>query len=440
MIPRPMLLLAAGCLAIPFIMAAAERAWQPDFGWGDSKPRRASILVETESAEVRAHLVFAAPPGSHPLLHYAEHLAWLNAVGADARNADRHSNAWTSDRAVGYWLSGAPEDLPDLLETLSGIFDPIDLPREFAEQERDVILREYEHRIAGNPDALAVKEMDAVLYEGNAIAASVIGTPEEIIELDQDEARALHVETHQPESATLVIIGGVTGREARRALREAGWQEPEGGRVELAPPSFDLAAPTDTTLRKPWQKAAPRLLWRRVVTLTEPVQFDLLEAQTALLRDILDTNLPGGVAGPLRFDAAVARSFGIQVWPIDEDNVEVSFTASPDLGVSLTALQAVFEETLAETAETGIPEATYFRVQNRFDGFWPDWDDEGEAARWMADYVLDRVSALREPLSEHDLRRLDRGLTLETTNALLRQLVGEGRTVASFIGPEDTFE
>ncbi|MYF88627.1 MAG: insulinase family protein [Boseongicola sp. SB0676_bin_33] len=440
MISRPLLVLAAGCLALPFILAATEWPWQPDFGWGEPESRRASILVETESAEVRVHLVFAAPPDSHPLLHYAEHLAWMNSMGANARDADRHSNAWTSDRAVSYWLSGAPEDLPDVLETLSGVFDPIDLPREFAEQERNVILREYERGVAGNPDALASRELDAVLYEGNAIAASVIGTPEEIMALDYDEARALHAVTHRPEGATLVIIGDVSEREARRALRKAGWQEPEGGRVELAPPSFDLAAPADTTLRKTWPKAAPRLLWRRVVTLTEPVQFDLLEAQTALLRDILDTNLPGGVAGPLRFDAAVARSFGIWIWPIDEDNVEVRFTAEPDRDVSLTALQAVFEETLAETAESGIPEATYSRVLNRFDGFWPDWEDEDDTARWMADYVLERVSGLREPLSELELKRLDPGLSLESTNALLRQIAGEGRTVAAFIGPEDTFE
>ena len=440
MIPRPLLLLAAGCLALAFAVAATGWPWQPDSGRGGSEARRASILVETESAEVKVHLVFAVPPDSHPLIHYAEHLAWLSAVGANARDADRHSNAWTSDRAVGYWLSGAPEDLPDLLETLSGVFDPIDLPREFAEQERDVILREYERRVAGNPDALTAREMDAVLYEGNAVAASVIGAPEEIMVLDQDEARALHAGTHRPEGAALVIIGDVTEREARRALREAGWPEPTEGRAEFAPPSFDLAAPTDTTLRKPWPKAAPRLLWRRVAALTEPVQFDLLEAQTALLRDILDTNLPGGVAGPLRFDAAVARSFGIQVWPIDEDNVEVSFTASPDRGVSLTALQAVFEETLAKTAESGIPEATWSRVLHRFDGFWPDWDDEDETGRWMADYVLDRVSDLREPLPERELKRLGQGLTLETANALLRQIAGEGRTVAAFIGPEHTFE
>ena len=108
-----------------------------------------------------------------------------------------------------------------------------------------------------------------VTQELNVIAASVIGTPDEIMALDHDEARALHAVTHRPENATLVIIGGVTGREARRALREAGWREAQGERAELAPPPFDLAAPTDTTLHKLWPKAAPRLLWRRVVALTE---------------------------------------------------------------------------------------------------------------------------------------------------------------------------
>jgi hypothetical protein len=50
------------------------------------------------------------------------------------------------------------------------------------------------------------------------------------------------------------------------------------------------------------------------------------------------------------------------------------------------------------------------------------------------------VSALREPLAERALRHLDRGLSLETTNALLRQLAGDGRTAIAFIGPEDSFE
>ncbi|MDP6187507.1 MAG: hypothetical protein QF863_09790, partial [Pseudomonadales bacterium] len=85
------------------------------------------------------------------------------------------------------------------------------------------------------------------------------------------------------------------------------------------------------------------------------------------------------------------------------DNIEIAFFAAPDAGVSFVELQTAFEATLAEVANGGIPEATYSRVLKRFDGFWPDWDEEDETARWMADYVLDRVSNLREPLSEREL-------------------------------------
>lgn len=88
------------------------------------------LVVKQESGTVSVHITMEGQ-GTSPIgLHYAEHLAWLNAVGAE-RPADRHSNAWTSDTAVGYWLSGAPEDLSDLLETLKGVFAPIDLPPDF---------------------------------------------------------------------------------------------------------------------------------------------------------------------------------------------------------------------------------------------------------------------------------------------------------------------
>lgn len=395
------------------------------------------FVIETSDDSIAAHVVFPNANASAVALHYTEHLAWLNALGGE-READRHSNAWTSDIAVGYWLSGAPEDLPELLETLEGVFDPIDLPREFADQERDIVLREYEFRMANNQDAQAAEVMEAFLYEGNAISASPIGTPEEIMALDYDEARAVHAATHLPENAWLVVIGDVTERQVRRAMRDAGW--PEAEPAEVAPPPFDLAAPETSTLRYPEPDVAPRLIWRRVVALPEPVQFDLLDAQTALLRDILDTNLPGGLAGPLRFDAAIARSFDVDILPIDEDDIEISFAAAPDAGVSLTELQSAFEATLFEVATGGIPEATYSRVLDRFDGFWPDWEDEDEASRWMADYVLDRVSNLRAPLSERELQRLHRHLSLDTTNALLRQLAGEGRTAIAFIGPEESFQ
>ncbi len=112
------------------------------------------------------------------------------------------------------------------------------------------------------------------------------------------------------------------------------------------------------------------MILRRVVSLGDPVQFGLLEARTAMLGHILNANLPGGLTGPLRFDAAIARSFDIRIWPIDEDDIEMSFTAALDQGVSLAELRAAFGSALAGSSLTGIPASTYDRVRGRFDEFW----------------------------------------------------------------------
>ena len=294
--------------------------------------------------------------------------------------------------------------------------------------------------MAGNTDAQAAEAMDAFLYQGNGLAASLIGTPAQILSLEYDAARDFHMQTHRPELATLIVTGNVTERQVRRAMRAAGWPDLQAHRPQITPPPFNLAGVADTSLRYPQASAAPRLIWRRVIALPEPVQFDVLEAQTALLRDILNTNLPGGLVGPLRSDGALARSFDLQIWPIDERHVVISLLAAPDRGVTLLALKSGLEATLADIAAAGIPDDTFNRVLNRFDGFWPDWTDRKETADWMASYVRDRVSIVREPLSQRQIKRVARELSLGTTNALLRQLAGPGRTASALIGPKDSFE
>ncbi|MCZ8295475.1 MAG: hypothetical protein O9254_00955 [Rhodobacteraceae bacterium] len=81
-----------------------------------------------------------------------------------------------------------------------------------AETERDIILREYDWWMGNNADAQTTEDMDAFLYEGNAIAASVIGTPEKIEELSYEAAKDFHAQTHRPERARLVVTGDVTER------------------------------------------------------------------------------------------------------------------------------------------------------------------------------------------------------------------------------------
>ena len=394
------------------------------------------FVVPTDDARLKVNVIFPNPPATPGLAHYTEHLAWLNAVSANARTADRHSNAWTSSHAIGYWLSGTSADLPELVGTLSRLFDPITLPDAFAAQERGIVLREYELRLAGNDDAKAAERMNAFLYDGNALGASVLGTPEQIRGFDYDAGRAFHALTHRRELATVIVTGDVTARQAHRALRD--FDLPPA--TPMTPLPFSVGAPANTLFQMPDSAAAPRLVSRKVIALDEPMQFDLLEAHASLLSDILESNVVGGLAGPLRFDAAIARGFNVGVWPIDEGHIEIGFWASPDRGVSLSELQDAYDDTFADIAAAGIPQGTYARILARFDGFWPDWNDPDETSEWMAGYVMNRVSTVREPLAVQEVKGLKSELSLDTINALLRQLNQEGRRAGVFIGPQETFE
>lgn len=418
-------------LILAILAGVTLAVWRP-FAEGN----RGTLLspgFDPDTVEVL--VIVPYPDGKGPLAHYVEHLAWLPNIGKGSRPEDRDSNAWTNRYAVGYWLAGPDDDLTDMLRRLKGVFDPVDLPRAMAESERDVILREYDWRMGNNPDARAAEEMDAFLYEGNAIAASVIGTPEQIKAQSYDDAKAFHAATHRPERARLVVFGDVSQRQLADAMQDAGFPDLDARRDDSAPPRFALGAAGTRSFRYPDPNAAPRMTWRKVVALPEPVDFDLLEAQTALARDILDTNLPGGLAGPLRFDAFVVQSFGIEIAPVDESHVELIFWAEPDRGIGFAEMQAAFDAALAASAK-GVPAATFARVRDRFEGFWPDWSDDDETARWMADHTLARVTALRDPRPEREIRQIDSLIDAAGIDAILAALAGPGRTAIALTGTD----
>jgi hypothetical protein len=218
-------------------------------------------------------------------------------------------------------------------------------------------------------------------------------------------------------------------------MAEAGFPDLDANREDIAPPPFTLAEPETRIFRYPAPAAAPRMTWRKVVALAEPLDFDLLEAQTAFARDLLDTNLPGGLAEPLRFDAFVTKNFAISIAPVDETHIELIFSAEPDKGIGFATMQSAFETALAASAQ-GVPTATYDRVRERFKGFWPDWSDDEETARWMANYTLSRVSVLREPKTERQISKVDAQIEAADINAILAALAGPGRTAIAFIGTD----
>lgn len=408
--------------------------------WYMAQPIRAinhHITPTDTPGRVEVILSIARPfdPGEQVgLAHYAEHLAWYSALGADARGPDRHSGAWTSPYTVFYSLGGKTEDLAQLTATLARVFDPIALDPRFAEEEREIIHREYQMHHGQRISWRADEALSAILHEGTRLGPSVIGAPADIDALTYDAARDYHRATHRPEHAVFLFRGDVGRVQVWRALM--GLQLEVTGQAHT-PSAYQMGPELVHLAEFPDERAAPRMIWRRVVALDAPVPFDLLTAQLDHLRDMLDTNLPGGLAGPLRFDARIARDYQLTLTAHDESHIEMRFQASPDADVSLTELRAAFEATLAESAARGIPGPTYQRVKKRMKGYWHNWGDRESSRSWMADYTLNRVLALRAPQSKRALRQIAPDITRDSLNSLLAALAGPGRTAIAFIAPQE---
>jgi len=388
------------------------------------------------TSQVEVHIIFDrvpeldSPPG---LAHYTEHLVAMNALIDDFNAADRHANAYTSSTTVGYWVSGAKDQLPVILENLGGVFDPISLDIRFANEEVDIVRREYDMRSINNLDHAVYMAMTPFLYEGNAVGGLSYSTPASIAMLDYDQAVTYYEATHQQRSAVLLVLGDVSKKEVQKALKGSSIKPLKEPTAIVAPAPFNLAKPDKEQFRFRRKTAEPRIIFRKIVTLDKAIDFDFLQLQTAQLHAVLDSNLPGGIAGPLRYDNFLASSFELALIPVDEQNIEIWFEANPDTGVSFEQLQLVFENTL-KAAGNGIPVSTYERVQARSEQYWVDWEDEKAITDWMSTYVKARVMNLRSPANVTELEKMAEQVSLEHINDLLAALQKPGRQAVAHIG------
>jgi len=84
------------------------------------------------------------------------------------------------------------------------------------------------------------------------------------------------------------------------------------------------------------------------------------------LRAALDSSLPGGLAGPLRFDNFFARSFCFDLRAIGSKHLLIEFTAEPNLNISLSKLETEITTVFNEIIQQGIPKKQSNRSKNDF--------------------------------------------------------------------------
>lgn len=343
-------------------------------GWTEvpSSVFHAVYAISDESAlDTQLFLIFpsgeADSPYTEGLAHYVEHLAWLSAFQDSENDSNvHHSNAWTNQYTTGYMLRAARGSIPSALRDLMTVADPIDLDETFAIEERDIVMREYDYRVAEQPLDPLMRDIETVIYAGGPLARSVIGSPDGIETFTVEQARQLHGESHDLSQATLLIYGNFRPHLIDRIIANisADVENPQPpaqdrSRLPPLPPMRDERAVAVAGYED------ELFLYQKLIETPAcgaPVRCEMLIYLTS---QVLDSALPGGIAGPLRYDNFVARSFDLFVYPVEKNHVMISFEAWPDRNVSLLDLQSAFEAELQTALQSDLPVDTYDRIMAR---------------------------------------------------------------------------
>ena len=402
--------------------------------------KQALVLNNPEIDSAFIHLVFPSGGAQNPyaegLAHYVEHLAWLSAMkGPDQTRALKaHSNAWTNLNAAGYWQQANPDTITQTVGSLARIAAPISLADTFAKQERDIVAREYDVRVTERPLQGVAREVSDLLFAGMPRGRSVIGRPDTIPDFDLAQAHLLHAQTHLLAQATLFAFGNIDAAKLQTAI--AAIDAPSQNTAPLPVVAIignDMAPLHDTADVASPTAVQDTLIWRTLTPM--PACGTALRCGLILeiAQDILDSTLPEGLAGALRFDNFVASQFWVTLRLAGRAHVEFDFVANPDSGVALDDLQAAFETTFRKTALNGVSDASFDRIHSRL---MSDIDAVTDVSNYNKNSVLSALQTGDPMTTLSEERRTLKTITRQDVNALLHNLSTPYRHVVRRVTPE----
>jgi predicted Zn-dependent peptidase len=409
------------------------RNWGKDFYVLQDHSLRAAYFVPSQSDQVVLHLIVQSGEmdnlGTQGIPHFVEHLAWANAMGGANGMENRHTNAFTSAMGTDYVLSLPADQAPKGLATLAKVLNPLPPDNDFMRSERDIVMREYDWRERENPISAYIDRINQAGYIHDPRARSIIGTPADIASFSLEEAREWHQATHVAQNTILLMSGPFSDRLANILVSQV-FSGPKTDAPAI-PVDFRLG-PQETVLRrhKDARFAQPLINLQKTVELHPPLDMAHQTAQLGLLYDLLDSTLEGSYAKPLRFDAAIAQGYQLQIFAHSDRHYELSIVgARPDKGVDLDGLK---DGLLAAIQNAHIPTSSFIRVKER----WLKRQENEIPQKVTFDLVHTSILRRTSPVGYDDYIAAARAITLDDMNRFADAFAGPGRTIIDLISPE----
>jgi zinc protease len=329
-------------------------------------------------------------PGKSGLAHFLEHLMFKgtakNPEGRFSKflgTIGGQENAFTTSDYTGYFQRVSKEFLPTVMDFEADRMTGLVLTDANVLPERNVVLEEYNMRVANSPDGRIGEQVAAALYLNHPYGRPVIGWHQEIEKLSREDALAFYRRFYTPNNAVVVIAGDVTGDEVRPLAEKTYGQVAKV--TDIAPRNRPTEPPPVAVRRLTMADphvAQPSLQRSYLVpssTTAKPGESEALD----VLANVLGAGETSRLYRGLVVDVPVATSAGGWYIGTALDESRFGVFAVPLPNVSFDTVETAIDTVIAKVADGGITESELKRAKTRLlaDTVYAE-DNQSTMARW----------------------------------------------------------
>ena len=377
--------------------------------------------------------------------HYLEHLLFLGRSTDHPEKSiaffrDGAGNGSTTYQSTSYWQrfparpGGQSEDLEKLFRFYTERLQGFEVGEAEAERERNIVLQEYNWRIASSADARFYVKLNRAMLPDDPQGQNIAGSPEIISGYSVAAARAFHQSWYARNNATIVVHGPVDEALVKaladryvaplpfKKLPDRAWRQTLRSYEEAA---LDVRV-SDAEAR------GVDMVTEKMVRIEESDR-----ARMGAARLVLSSFLSG------RFDGAphdvLVEQGGltsgidyIGVSSVGPGALRASFSAKPAAGVTPEKLGGAFWSYIGALARTGLPQGMVERLKKRIA------EDRVIAAREPERVMGGLTQWLTGGQSYADYQARTEALASVTdadVTAILKAFAGPGRRVNGVLSP-----
>ncbi len=382
-------------------------------------------------------------PGKSGLAHFLEHLMFKGTAKHPAGEFSRtvvqvggNENAFTSTDYTGYYQRVPRDQLARMIEFEADRMTGLILKDENVLPERDVVLEEFNMRVANNPDARLTEQIMAALYLNHPYGRPVIGWHQEIEKLDREDALAFYKRFYAPNNAILIIAGDVEANEVRPLVEKFYGPIPAQPSIparRVRPQEPMPAAPRTVTLSDPRVEQTNIRRYYLVPSSTTAAAGE--SAALDVLAQLMGNGSNSYLYRALVIDKPLAISAGAGYQGTALDPTQFQISVSPRPGVEFSQVEQAIDAVIADLAQNPPRAEDLERVKTQLiaEAVYAQ-DNQATMARWYG-------GALTSGLSIEDIRSWPqriRAVTGDQVRDAARKWLDKKRSVTGYLVKDPT--